>query len=318
MAGSELWPARRYPRCGRAPPRAFAPMAIATESSGADVSHTSHVRHTNGPDHTGPVSRSPPTTGGWRSSSASSFPRSAVAALPASVSFWIVGAMAALVAAAFVVNAYRRRYYGGLLVAPAIAVLFVMNIFPLLWSLGLSFFAYQSNQQSIRFVGLYNYIKVLTNDIAAPDNWNALDQHGHVRGAHGLGADDRRLPAGHALRQAVSAAQVSADPGADADDAVGRRLGRVLHLLLRPDLRHPELRDQQHHRRPVHPDGQQGGRRRRHRLRRCLDVVALRHAAGAGGARLGAEISLRGGRHRPRLGLAAVLEHHLPLYPRAC
>ena len=98
----------------------------------------------------------------------------AVAALPATVSFWVVGAMAALVAAAFVVNAYRRRYYGGLLVAPAIAVLFAMNIFPLLWSLGLSFFAYQSNRQSITFVGLNNYIKVLTNDIAAPDNWHAL------------------------------------------------------------------------------------------------------------------------------------------------
>ena len=42
----------------------------------------------------------------------------AVVTLPASISFWIVGAMAALVAAAFVVNAYRRRYYGGLLVAP--------------------------------------------------------------------------------------------------------------------------------------------------------------------------------------------------------
>jgi multiple sugar transport system permease protein len=64
--------------------------------------------------------------------------------------------------------------YGGLLVAPAIAVLFVMNIFPLLWSLGLSFFAYQSNQQTIRFVGLNNYIKVLTNDLAAKDNWAAL------------------------------------------------------------------------------------------------------------------------------------------------
>jgi multiple sugar transport system permease protein len=98
----------------------------------------------------------------------------AAASLPASVSFWIVGAMAATVAATLVVNAYRRRYYGGLLVAPAIAVLFVMNIFPLLWSLGLSFFAYQSNQQSIRFVGLSNYIKVLTDDIAAPANWNAL------------------------------------------------------------------------------------------------------------------------------------------------
>nr|WP_298681650.1 sugar ABC transporter permease [uncultured Dongia sp.] len=94
--------------------------------------------------------------------------------LPASVSFWVVGVAAAMIAAAFVVNAYRRRYYGGLLVAPAIAVLFVMNIFPLLWSLGLSFFAYQSNQQSIRFVGLNNYIKVLTNEIAAPGNWSAL------------------------------------------------------------------------------------------------------------------------------------------------
>lgn len=96
------------------------------------------------------------------------------AVLPAAASFWVIGAMAAMVAAAFVVNAYRRKYYGGLLVAPAIAVLFVMNIFPLLWSLGLSFFAYQSNQQSIRFVGLANYIKVLTNDIAAPANWAAL------------------------------------------------------------------------------------------------------------------------------------------------
>ena len=73
--------------------------------------------------------------------------------LPAAVACWIVGAMVALVAAATVVNAYRHRYYGGLLVTPAIAVLVLMNIFPLLWSLGLSFFAYQSNQQSIRFVG---------------------------------------------------------------------------------------------------------------------------------------------------------------------
>jgi multiple sugar transport system permease protein len=98
----------------------------------------------------------------------------AIAALPASVSFWVAGAATALAAASCCIAAYRRGYYGGLLVTPAIAVLFVMNIFPLLWSLGLSFFAYQSNQQSIRFVGLNNYIKILTNDIAAADNWNAL------------------------------------------------------------------------------------------------------------------------------------------------
>jgi multiple sugar transport system permease protein len=98
----------------------------------------------------------------------------AMFALPAKVSFWVVGAMAVLIAAAFATNAYRRKYYGGLLVAPAIAVLFVMNLFPLLWSLGLSFFAYNSNNQAIRFVGLNNYFKVLTNDIAAPANWDAL------------------------------------------------------------------------------------------------------------------------------------------------
>jgi multiple sugar transport system permease protein len=33
----------------------------------------------------------------------------AVLALPAAVSFWVTGAMAALVAAAFAVNAYRRE-----------------------------------------------------------------------------------------------------------------------------------------------------------------------------------------------------------------
>lgn len=98
----------------------------------------------------------------------------AAVALPPAASFWVVGAMAALVAAAFVVNAFRKKYFGGLLVTPAIAVLFVMNIFPLLWSLGLSFFAYQSNQQSIRFVGLQNYRKVLFNDLAAAANWDAL------------------------------------------------------------------------------------------------------------------------------------------------
>ena len=98
----------------------------------------------------------------------------AIVLLPASAAFWVTGVLVALAAVSAALNAVRRRYYGGLLVSPAIAVLFVMNIFPLLWSLGLSFFAYQSNQQSIRFVGLANYTKVLTNELAAKDNWAAL------------------------------------------------------------------------------------------------------------------------------------------------
>ena len=140
--------------------------------------------------------------------------------------------MAALVAAAFVVNAYRRKYYGGLLVAPAIAVLFVMNIFPLLWSLGLSFFAYQSNNQAIRFVGLNNYIKVLTNDLASADNWKALINTAMFVVLTVAAQMVDRLPAGHAVFKAISFAQISAHSRAYTDDAVGRGVWRVLLLLL--------------------------------------------------------------------------------------
>ena len=54
---------------------------------------------------------------------------------------------------------------GPLLVAPAIIVLFVMNIFPLLWSFGLSFFNYRANRLNVpEFVGFRNFERVLTDD----------------------------------------------------------------------------------------------------------------------------------------------------------
>ncbi len=54
---------------------------------------------------------------------------------------------------------------GPLLVAPAIIVLFVMNIFPLLWSFGLSFFNYRANRLKVpEFVGFRNFERVLTDD----------------------------------------------------------------------------------------------------------------------------------------------------------
>jgi multiple sugar transport system permease protein len=54
-------------------------------------------------------------------------------------------------------------------------VLFVTHeFFPLLWSLGLSFYAYQSSQQSIRFVGVANYARLLTDDLKAPELWTNL------------------------------------------------------------------------------------------------------------------------------------------------
>jgi multiple sugar transport system permease protein len=57
----------------------------------------------------------------------------------------------------------KRR--GALLVAPAITILFVMNIFPLLWSFGLSFFNYRANRLKVpKFEGLENYADVLTDE----------------------------------------------------------------------------------------------------------------------------------------------------------
>ncbi|HET7716950.1 MAG TPA: sugar ABC transporter permease, partial [Bauldia sp.] len=90
--------------------------------------------------------------------------------LPAGAGFWVALAAAALAAASAVYNAWGR-YKGGLLVAPAIALLFLMNIFPLMWSLGLSFFSYRANRaRAPELVGLDNYADVLTD----PTVWERL------------------------------------------------------------------------------------------------------------------------------------------------
>jgi multiple sugar transport system permease protein len=87
----------------------------------------------------------------------------AIALLPPAASFWIALAACAAAAASAVYNAWGR-HKGGLLVAPAIALLFVMNIFPLLWSLGLSFFSYRANRaRPPAFVGLDNYKDILSD-----------------------------------------------------------------------------------------------------------------------------------------------------------
>jgi multiple sugar transport system permease protein len=87
----------------------------------------------------------------------------AVATLPATAAFWIVGLAVALVALTLVARA-AGRHTGGLLVAPALAVLFVMNIFPLLWSFGLSFFNYRANRMAPpSFAGLDYYERVISD-----------------------------------------------------------------------------------------------------------------------------------------------------------
>ena len=94
----------------------------------------------------------------------------AIALSPPAISFWLSGALAVILCITLVVNAWGR-YVGGLLVAPAIALLFLMNIFPLFWSFGLTFFSYRANRMKPpSWVGLDNYNRVL-NDA---DIWDRL------------------------------------------------------------------------------------------------------------------------------------------------
>ena len=84
--------------------------------------------------------------------------------LPATATLWLTGIATALVTITAVVNAWGR-YTGGLLVAPAIAVLVIMNIFPLLWSLGLSFYNYRADRQTLSFIGFRNYERLIADPI---------------------------------------------------------------------------------------------------------------------------------------------------------
>ena len=216
------------------------------------------------------------------------------------VAFWVALAAVALVALTAVVNAWGR-YHGGLLVAPAIALLFVMNIFPLMWSFGLSFFNFRANRLAPpSFDGLDNYDEVLTDPVV----WDAPADHRPGGGADGRHPDGRGLSAGAPVREGVPRPPRPADAGADPDDALVRRGRRLLPLLLRADLRPAQPGGAAVHRRAVHPARQPGRRARRDRVRRCLDVVAVRHAAGAGRPGQRAEVPLRGGRDRPRLLVA--------------
>ena len=69
----------------------------------------------------------------------------------------------------------KRR--GPLLIAPAIIVLLLVNIVPLMWSLGLSFFKFRANQMKPPiFSWFYNYEKMLTKE----NIWESLQTTGIV------------------------------------------------------------------------------------------------------------------------------------------
>jgi multiple sugar transport system permease protein len=96
--------------------------------------------------------------------------------LPLGTAYWVSQAAIALVALSIVVNAWGR-HHGPLLVTPALGLLVVMNIFPLLWSFGLSFFHFRANRLAPpRFAGLYYYEKILSDPVV----WERLQTTGKL------------------------------------------------------------------------------------------------------------------------------------------
>jgi multiple sugar transport system permease protein len=69
------------------------------------------------------------------------------------------------------VRGLSDRSIAWLFIAPTIAILLAINIFPLAWAIRLSFTSFMSNlPMPMRFVGLDNYTDILTDD----DVWNNL------------------------------------------------------------------------------------------------------------------------------------------------
>ena len=219
---------------------------------------------------------------------------------------------AALFAATLIVNAWGR-YTGGLLVTPALALLFLMNVFPLLWSFGLSFFTYRANRaRAPTWVGLENYANVLSD----PDIWDRLHNTviivimtvttQMVVGFLLALLFSKQFPLRRYLMILVLTPMMLSFVA----------VGAFFRYYYDPTFGLLSQAVRAVHRPAVHSDEHGVGLAHRHRLRRRLDVVALRDAARARGARQRAEISLRGRGDRPRPALAAVLVDHLPLYPR--
>ncbi len=69
------------------------------------------------------------------------------------------------------------RAIAWLFIAPSVLLLLAVNIFPLLWTIQLSFTNYRANRPNapIRYVGLDNYRDILTD----PELWHAMQATAH-------------------------------------------------------------------------------------------------------------------------------------------
>lgn len=68
------------------------------------------------------------------------------------------------------ISIWARRHPGLLLILPAVLIMLFIGIFPLFYSLGISFFRWEPKLPGRPFIGFRNYADLLTND----EFWSAL------------------------------------------------------------------------------------------------------------------------------------------------
>ena len=191
----------------------------------------------------------------------------------------------------------QRR--GPLLIAPAIATLVIVNIFPLMWSYGLSFFHYNAKRIAVppHWRGFGNYVDLLSDS----DVWERFQNTAVIV----IGSVAVQLVVGFLLALLFAREfplrryllMLVLTPMMLSLSAVGV----FFKLFYEPTLGFISPPGAGVHRPSPSSSCRHAGQgEHRHRLRRCLDVVAVRDAAGARGPRQRAEISLRGGGDRPR------------------
>src|ERR1700755_1728420 len=78
---------------------------------------------------------------------------------------------------AFRLGGMSDRAIAWLFITPSILLLLAINIFPLLWTIQLSFTNYRANRPNaaLRYVGLAHYRDILSD----PDIWHAMEATAH-------------------------------------------------------------------------------------------------------------------------------------------
>ena len=205
------------------------------------------------------------------------------------------------------------RAIAWLFITPSVLLLLAINIFPLLWTIQLSFTNYRANRPNapIRYVGLDNYRDILTD----PDVWHAMQATAHfvlwsitlelVLG-FGLALLINRRFRGHSFWTTIILLPMMLSPAV---------VGNFWTFLLQPQIglfnsaialltgidpsSFQMIGDVR-----LAPWSIDYGR--------YLDVDALCHAYLSGRTAFDPGLHLRSRRGRPRIPLAAILVHHAP------